>query len=204
MLVFTVVTIIFVRNPLPRFKPDLKINREIQLPLSFMAAFFAINIDSFPWNKGDKLPMDYVLRYMCMQNFLCLLQPIVLYVSNILSSQHIRGNIHPFYSDCIEPGSHCRIFKEPWKTNGDCSFYRSIAGNTTFSHLDQGSGARNESGCDCLHCFVDNTGSCSSQYIPFVQQVACEREHFYLFIIIFLNRLLGHSLKHCILRVHLA
>ncbi|QSS62284.1 serine/threonine-protein kinase ripk4 [Histoplasma capsulatum] len=34
------------------------------LPLSFMAAFFAINIDSFPWNKGDKLPMDYVLRYM--------------------------------------------------------------------------------------------------------------------------------------------
>ncbi|EGC42775.1 ankyrin repeat protein [Histoplasma capsulatum var. duboisii H88] len=45
VLVFTVVTIIF-------------------LPLSFMAAFFAINIDSFPWNKGDKLPMDYVLRYM--------------------------------------------------------------------------------------------------------------------------------------------
>lgn len=69
VLVFTVVTIIFVRTPLPRFKCDLKINREIQLPLSFMAAFFAINIDSFPWNKGDKLPMDYVLRYMCMQKF---------------------------------------------------------------------------------------------------------------------------------------
>ncbi|KLJ07588.1 hypothetical protein EMPG_16946 [Blastomyces silverae] len=45
VLVFTVVTIIF-------------------LPLSFMAAFFAINIDAFPWNNGDKLPMDYVLRYM--------------------------------------------------------------------------------------------------------------------------------------------
>ncbi|EEH19036.2 hypothetical protein PABG_01355 [Paracoccidioides brasiliensis Pb03] len=45
VLVFTVVTIIF-------------------LPLSFMAAFFAINLDAFPWNKGDKLPMDYVLRYM--------------------------------------------------------------------------------------------------------------------------------------------
>ncbi|OJD16063.1 hypothetical protein AJ78_03736 [Emergomyces pasteurianus Ep9510] len=45
VLVFTVVTIIF-------------------LPLSFMAAFFAINIDVFPWNKREKLPMNYVLRYM--------------------------------------------------------------------------------------------------------------------------------------------
>ncbi|OAX78170.1 hypothetical protein ACJ72_07526 [Emergomyces africanus] len=45
VLVFTVVTIIF-------------------LPLSFMAAFFAINIDAYPWNKREKLPMNYVLRYM--------------------------------------------------------------------------------------------------------------------------------------------
>ncbi|KAK2760347.1 hypothetical protein FQN54_002416 [Arachnomyces sp. PD_36] len=45
VLVFTVVTIIF-------------------LPLSFLAAFFAINIQQFPWNGDDKLPMDYVLKYM--------------------------------------------------------------------------------------------------------------------------------------------
>ncbi|KAF7502109.1 hypothetical protein GJ744_007110 [Endocarpon pusillum] len=45
VLVFTVVTIIF-------------------LPLSFVAAFFAINIDRFPWNGDGKLPMDYVLKYM--------------------------------------------------------------------------------------------------------------------------------------------
>ncbi|TGO07790.1 hypothetical protein BTUL_0247g00190 [Botrytis tulipae] len=45
VLVFTVVTIIF-------------------LPLSFMAAFFAINIDVFPFNDDGKLPLDYVLKYM--------------------------------------------------------------------------------------------------------------------------------------------
>lgn len=29
-----------------------------------MAAFFAINIDSFPFNDNGKLPLDYVLKYM--------------------------------------------------------------------------------------------------------------------------------------------
>ncbi|KFY46223.1 hypothetical protein V494_00545 [Pseudogymnoascus sp. VKM F-4513 (FW-928)] len=45
ILMFTVVTIIF-------------------LPLSFMAAFFAIAIDSFPVNEKGKLAMSYVLKYM--------------------------------------------------------------------------------------------------------------------------------------------
>jgi hypothetical protein len=29
-----------------------------------MAAFFAINVDSFPVNENGKLPMNYVLKYM--------------------------------------------------------------------------------------------------------------------------------------------
>ena len=29
-----------------------------------MAAFFAINVDSFPVNDNGKLPMSYVLKYM--------------------------------------------------------------------------------------------------------------------------------------------
>ncbi|PQE25595.1 ankyrin repeat protein [Rutstroemia sp. NJR-2017a BBW] len=45
VLVFTVITIIF-------------------LPLSFMAAFFAINVDVFPFNADGKLPLDYVLKYL--------------------------------------------------------------------------------------------------------------------------------------------
>ncbi|KAE9366832.1 hypothetical protein N431DRAFT_384803 [Stipitochalara longipes BDJ] len=45
VMLFTVVTIIF-------------------LPLSFMAAFFAISVDSFPFNDNGKLPMSYVLKYM--------------------------------------------------------------------------------------------------------------------------------------------
>ncbi|KAH6645950.1 hypothetical protein BKA67DRAFT_663824 [Truncatella angustata] len=44
-MLFTVVTIIF-------------------LPLSFMAAFFAINIDVFPVNENGKLSLDHVLRNM--------------------------------------------------------------------------------------------------------------------------------------------
>ncbi|KAK2613268.1 hypothetical protein N8I77_000191 [Diaporthe amygdali] len=45
LMVFTVVTIIF-------------------LPLSFMAAFFAINIDIFPVNEDGKLEFGYILKYM--------------------------------------------------------------------------------------------------------------------------------------------
>jgi len=36
------------------------------LPLSFVAAFFAINIDAFPVNESGKLPLNYVMKYMCM------------------------------------------------------------------------------------------------------------------------------------------
>ncbi|KAI1488553.1 hypothetical protein F5X96DRAFT_680423 [Biscogniauxia mediterranea] len=45
LMLFTVVTILF-------------------LPLSFMAAFFAINIHVFPVNENDKLELSYVLKYM--------------------------------------------------------------------------------------------------------------------------------------------
>lgn len=71
-MVFTVVTIIFVRgNSIKR--TDLW-NRFVslpliphQLPLSFLAAFFAINVDAFPWDGNDKIPLNYLLRYMCKQ-----------------------------------------------------------------------------------------------------------------------------------------
>ncbi|KAL2063543.1 hypothetical protein VTL71DRAFT_5348 [Oculimacula yallundae] len=45
ILMFTVVTIIF-------------------LPLSFLAAFFAINLDAFPADKDGNLPIGFVLKYM--------------------------------------------------------------------------------------------------------------------------------------------
>ncbi|KAI1409325.1 hypothetical protein F5Y13DRAFT_92301 [Hypoxylon sp. FL1857] len=45
LMLFTVVTILF-------------------LPLSFMAAFFAINIDVFPKNNAGSLELGYVLKYM--------------------------------------------------------------------------------------------------------------------------------------------
>ncbi|KAK7974381.1 hypothetical protein PG989_016229 [Apiospora arundinis] len=45
LTLFTVVTIVF-------------------LPLSFMSAFFAINIDVFPTNDDGKLELGYVLKYM--------------------------------------------------------------------------------------------------------------------------------------------
>ncbi|KAL2276581.1 hypothetical protein FJTKL_00755 [Diaporthe vaccinii] len=50
LMVFTVVTIIF-------------------LPLSFLAAFFAINVDAFPWNENDKISLNYLLRYMLSIGF---------------------------------------------------------------------------------------------------------------------------------------
>ena len=37
----------------------------MKLPLSFMAAFFAINIDSFAFDDNGKLPLGYVSKYMC-------------------------------------------------------------------------------------------------------------------------------------------
>lgn len=30
-----------------------------------MSSFFAINIDSFPWNGNGRIPLDYVLKYLC-------------------------------------------------------------------------------------------------------------------------------------------
>ncbi|KAI0538285.1 hypothetical protein GGR58DRAFT_501435 [Xylaria digitata] len=34
------------------------------LPLSFLAAFFAIEIDIFPVDENGKLGLDYVLKYL--------------------------------------------------------------------------------------------------------------------------------------------
>ncbi|KAK2746815.1 hypothetical protein FQN57_002857 [Myotisia sp. PD_48] len=34
------------------------------LPLSFTAAFFAINIDIFPWTNSGRIPVGFVLKYM--------------------------------------------------------------------------------------------------------------------------------------------
>jgi hypothetical protein len=97
VLVFTVVTIIFVSFntipftlafavlPFPHFPytsfslsrfptslaptffpvPQERNAYSEKLPLSFVAAFFAINIDRFPWDNGGKLSMNYVLKYMC-------------------------------------------------------------------------------------------------------------------------------------------
>lgn len=39
-------------------------NGKEQLPLSLMAAFFAINLESFPVNENGKLAMPFVLKYM--------------------------------------------------------------------------------------------------------------------------------------------
>ncbi|KAF7885659.1 uncharacterized protein EAF02_004168 [Botrytis sinoallii] len=50
LMIFTVVTILF-------------------LPLSFVAAFFAIEMDKFPLDHNGKLPMSYVLKYMLGTSF---------------------------------------------------------------------------------------------------------------------------------------
>ncbi|KAF3761449.1 hypothetical protein M406DRAFT_74401 [Cryphonectria parasitica EP155] len=63
LMVFTVVTIIF-------------------LPLSFMATFFAINIDAFPVNEAGKLELGYILKYM-LSISLALAIPFVLVVFRI-------------------------------------------------------------------------------------------------------------------------
>jgi hypothetical protein len=44
-----------------------------QLPLSFMAAFFTINIDIFPLDENGKLSLGYVLKYM--RTFLFSIRP---------------------------------------------------------------------------------------------------------------------------------
>ena len=73
VLLFTVVTIVFVRLSL--VLPGTQETNVQQLPLSFMAAFFAINIDVFPVNENGKLDLSYVLTYMCKQRRLVTEKP---------------------------------------------------------------------------------------------------------------------------------
>lgn len=69
-MVFTVVTIIFVRGTDIQ-QTDILMSfvsltlTLYQLPLSFLAAFFAINVDVFPWDENDKIELNYLLKYMC-------------------------------------------------------------------------------------------------------------------------------------------
>lgn len=78
LMVFTVVTIIFVGpshldgncyfyGAVPMFfdsSADTVLHR--QLPSSFLAAVFAINLDAFPWNEDGRLPLSYFLKFLCM------------------------------------------------------------------------------------------------------------------------------------------
>lgn len=75
LMVFTVVTIISVRGT-DKKQTDLLVwfvslsLTLYQLPLSFLAAFFAINVDVFPWNENDNIELNYLLKYMCKQRHL--------------------------------------------------------------------------------------------------------------------------------------
>jgi len=35
------------------------------VPISFMAAFFAIQTDGFPMDEQGRIPFDYLLKYLC-------------------------------------------------------------------------------------------------------------------------------------------
>lgn len=63
IVLFTVITIIFVWSQERRGNRQVLANTT-QLPISFMAAFFAINIDGFKLTKDGKLPLNYVIKYM--------------------------------------------------------------------------------------------------------------------------------------------
>jgi len=67
LMVFTVVTIIFVcdyliPDPIPMFS---YLFYGSQLPSSFLAAVFAINLDSLPQSDDGRLPTGYFLTYLC-------------------------------------------------------------------------------------------------------------------------------------------
>ena len=65
IMVFTIVTVIFVSLPHDHFlRRKLLI---VQLPMSFIAAIFAINIKEFPRasDGSQSLPLSYVSKYTC-------------------------------------------------------------------------------------------------------------------------------------------
>jgi len=64
VMVFTVVTIIFVRLLSTRWIAEEKLIQERQLPLSFMATMFQLPIDQYK-RTDDKLDLGYVSAIMC-------------------------------------------------------------------------------------------------------------------------------------------
>lgn len=102
LMVFTVVTIVFVGGLMGGGElPDLAamsltlgitllttLREHQQLPSSFLAAVFAINLDAFPLNENGKLPLGYFLKFLCTYSLLPVLR-------NPLSNHVLRqdGNV---------------------------------------------------------------------------------------------------------------
>jgi len=62
ILLFTVVTVVFVSEPTPSALPS---PLTVQLPLSFITSFFTVPIAAFPYNDKDKMPVGFVLAIIC-------------------------------------------------------------------------------------------------------------------------------------------
>jgi len=80
LMVFTIVTIIFVSpfcgSPMPTYRADqLTCGVNTQLPLSFFAAFFAIEITEFRRDEGGTLGLGYISAIMCECPHLNLIRP---------------------------------------------------------------------------------------------------------------------------------
>jgi hypothetical protein len=64
IMVFTIVTILFVSLPSNSTAPVKSTNGvTVKLPMSFMAAFFAINVKEFPHANDGTLHLSWVLKY---------------------------------------------------------------------------------------------------------------------------------------------
>jgi hypothetical protein len=64
IMVFTIVTILFVSLPSTLLLQLKSTNRvTVKLPMSFMAAFFAINVKEFPHAEDSTLRLNWVLKY---------------------------------------------------------------------------------------------------------------------------------------------
>lgn len=97
LMLFTVVTILFVSSfiqPGP-ICTGANVRLYLQLPLSFMSAFFAIAIDAFPVDENGKLGLGYVLKYMCkLKTKICLMSSL----ANLLIFQWVYPPGCPFPS----------------------------------------------------------------------------------------------------------
>jgi hypothetical protein len=63
-----------------------------------MAAFFAINIEKFPFNDSGKLPLSYVLKYLCTSN------SHSKFSSLIFLSQHLNCGLDSLHHSSFQPG----------------------------------------------------------------------------------------------------